>query len=221
MTPERLAAIKARLDSATPGPWGVIETTGEWFHIDCHLPDSLPVAKVHSVHSGYGNKGEPSANAALIANAPADLAALLAYVDELEGLLRDLCEDSRAAAEVVRLRKVVELGARAHRVAAAGTSNYDATLGLLMGAARAAHDALAQSAPTTKKPGGVIRRRRALMLRTDASAHPASCDRVAACGRDAVILRAGGGSRPATRPARRPAPAPPPSSAPGAPAPAW
>ena len=108
MTPERLAEIQARLAAATPGPWGVIETTGEWFHIGCHLPDSLPVAKVHSVHSGYGNKGEPSANAALIANAPTDLAALLAYVEQLEGLLRDLCLDKPAAAEAVRLWKVVD-----------------------------------------------------------------------------------------------------------------
>lgn len=48
------------------------------------------------------------ADAKLIAHAPTDIAALLAYVGQLEGLLADLCQDSLAAAEVVRLRAEVE-----------------------------------------------------------------------------------------------------------------
>lgn len=111
MTPERRAEIQARLDAATPGPWKA--------HLSNTPPHYREAPVVSHKANDYGDRlgrfvlweGDPEQvdkDALLIANAPTDLAALLAYVDQLEGLLRDLCEDSRAAAEVVRLRKVIE-----------------------------------------------------------------------------------------------------------------
>lgn len=116
MTPDQRAAIRARLDAATPGPWGGHLSRGAIYAVDENgdrrrrgqrpVGDEYPlVARV-----GVGH------DAALIANAPADLAALLAYVAQLEGLLRDLCHDSLAAAEVLRLREVVgEIAAACER----------------------------------------------------------------------------------------------------------
>lgn len=109
MTTDQLAAIRARLDAATPWPWEqekdnnglAVEVTA----FDPDEPDEPWGVAVAYRCCGHG-KDRCEDNAALIANAPADLADLLAYVGQLEGLLRDLCEDSRAAAEVVRLRKL-------------------------------------------------------------------------------------------------------------------
>lgn len=112
MTPEQLAEIQARLAAATPGPWKQEQNTriGAMTEVTAFDPDDPPTPwDVATTYRFCGRgKDECEANAALIAHAPADLAALLAYVEQLEGLLRDLCEDSRAAAEVVRLRKVIE-----------------------------------------------------------------------------------------------------------------
>lgn len=69
----RLASIEARLDAATPGPWEFDETTSI---IDA---GEVSVAHVHITHDDSG-----SANADLIAHAPADLRYLLDRVRELE-----------------------------------------------------------------------------------------------------------------------------------------
>lgn len=119
MTPEQLAAIRARLDAAMPGPWKqekdnnglAVEVTA----FDPDEPDEPWGVAVAYRCCGHG-KDRCEDNAALIAHAPADLADLLAYVEQLEGLLRDLCEDSRAAAEVVRLWKVVDHALRYTRI---------------------------------------------------------------------------------------------------------
>lgn len=106
MTPERLAEIKARLAAATPGPWQA--------HLSNTPPHYLATPVVSHKCGPAGDRlgrfvlwdGDPEQadkDALIIANAPTDIADLLAYVEQLEGLLRDLCEDSRAAAEVVRL----------------------------------------------------------------------------------------------------------------------
>ena len=114
MTPDQLNTIKARLATATPGPWAVEDITSDHLHDIC-LAYTIPgagnpilLASVYGDDDSSDPIGMPAANAnaAFIANAPTDLADLLAYVEQLEGLLRDLCEDSRAAAEAVRLRKV-------------------------------------------------------------------------------------------------------------------
>ncbi len=101
MTPERLAEIKARLAAATPGPWEVLHNSSS----DVSVFSTSPHAGQKAV-AWMAETLRCEQNAELIAHAPTDLADLLAYVGQLEGLLRDLCEDSRAAAEVVRLRKV-------------------------------------------------------------------------------------------------------------------
>jgi len=51
--------------------------------------------------------GQTDASYQAIASAGADVAALLAEVRFLRGQLSDLCEDSRAAAEVARLREIL------------------------------------------------------------------------------------------------------------------
>ena len=110
MTPEQLASIRARLDAATPGPWQA--------HLSNTPPHYLATPVVSHKCGPAGDRlgrfvlwdGDPEQadkDALLIANAPADLAALLAYIGQLEGLLADLCEDGRAAAEAVRLRRAV------------------------------------------------------------------------------------------------------------------
>lgn len=99
MTPDQLAEIKARLDAATPGPWEEDELG---------LTGSGPPGPDNVVMWWNVPHGMSDANVALITNAPTDLATLLAYVEQLEGLLRDLCEDGRAAAEAARLRRAAE-----------------------------------------------------------------------------------------------------------------
>lgn len=90
---------------------------------------------------------------------PADLAALLAYVEQLEGLLRDLCEDSRAAAEAMRLRRGAET-ALAH-LENAGLDAYTQDRITALSCARMAlRNAVAPpslpaaAALAAKKPGG-------------------------------------------------------------------
>lgn len=115
MTPDQLNTIKARLATATPGPWAVEDITSDHLHDIC-LAYTIPgagnpilLASVYGDDDSSDPIGMPAANAnaAFIAHAPADLAALLAYIGQLEGLLADLCEDGRAAAEAVRMRKAV------------------------------------------------------------------------------------------------------------------
>lgn len=82
LTPARLAEIRGRLEAATPGPWDVWAFDLETYHVDG--PGGCFVAESHCGHT-----------AALIAHAPADLAALLE-------------DHARQAAEIARLRKQVE-----------------------------------------------------------------------------------------------------------------
>ena len=95
---QRLAAIRARADAATPGPWqseceGDLVTAG---------PLSLTLADFT-----WRRKPNP-ADAPFVARARDDVPWLLALVAELRGLLSDLCEDSRAAREAVRYRRALE-----------------------------------------------------------------------------------------------------------------
>lgn len=108
MTDQELAAIRERLAKATPGPW----KTRTSFGLDrCEFEiteegdgESYPYI-IATAHGGIGylnnvpTEGVPAANAALIANAPTDLAALLAEVDILRGLLADAALDGRPAYE--------------------------------------------------------------------------------------------------------------------------
>lgn len=81
-----LAAIRARCDAATPGPWRV---DGNTYDEDCneHLaPYGLEGPNERMIwSSGGGEYSHPDmATAQFIAHARADIPALLAYIDELE-----------------------------------------------------------------------------------------------------------------------------------------
>lgn len=79
-TPEREAALAARLEAATPGPWRhVDDRAGHQVHARGY---GIPRATVHS-----------GADAQLIAHAPADLADLLEEVRQLRAQVVDQLAD--------------------------------------------------------------------------------------------------------------------------------
>lgn len=81
MTPEQLAAIRARLDAATPGPWALGHDTdpnGAWFA-------EILVPSQHLAALGYIDSSR--ADAEFIAAARTDLEVLLAEVDRLTQIL--------------------------------------------------------------------------------------------------------------------------------------
>lgn len=94
LTPADLAAIRARLDAATPGPWA---------------REGLSVSVTYPCSEGWevadcGTSRSPDTaqfNADLIAHAPADLAALLDEVELLRAQLLDWNEELRRTAEVL------------------------------------------------------------------------------------------------------------------------
>ena len=81
MNPARLAEIRQRLEAATPRPWRLAIACDE------HGEDeSLAV-----VRAGYADIATATnANAAFIANAPDDIADLLAEVERLTGVVEAL-----------------------------------------------------------------------------------------------------------------------------------
>lgn len=96
MTELELNAIRARLDAATPGPWFTGMSGGHWYVLDNDITCDIE-GQICSL-----NRRHAEANADLIANAPSDLAALLAEVDILSGLLSDRVQDSDLAVEAAR-----------------------------------------------------------------------------------------------------------------------
>ncbi len=72
MSDERLAEIRARLEAATPGPWVASEGDGATW-VDSVGRNGLLVCNTGVISNRYS-----TANTRLIANAPADLAYLLA-----------------------------------------------------------------------------------------------------------------------------------------------
>lgn len=94
MTPEQLAEIDARLRAATPGPWtkdhcggGVVRgsTLIEFVRGSSYTQVALAVG-LHEKEAGGQEE-----NATFIANAPADIAALIAEVKRLREALRQAC----------------------------------------------------------------------------------------------------------------------------------
>ncbi len=73
MSPDQIAAIAARLRAATPGPWGTDA-------VDWKVNNVKTSERICTVHDGYP---EQHANGRFIANAPTDIAALLAEVARL------------------------------------------------------------------------------------------------------------------------------------------
>lgn len=77
MTADR-AAIRARWEAATPGPWRVDEWSKTF---------DVGAATLHVAQCLHDPRGEADAEA--IAHAPTDVAALLADLDAAEALLRE------------------------------------------------------------------------------------------------------------------------------------
>jgi len=98
MTKEQLAEIRARLDAATPGPWTIEEGSGE----DERLV-FVRTERGRLVRTIWMN------DATFIANAPADLRALLDEVEALQAEVRKQVFGSK----VVFDREVVERAERA------------------------------------------------------------------------------------------------------------
>ena len=98
--PERpdLAAIRARVEAATPGEWSVWSTMDNTLDI---LTDAEhPLRPVAAVYSSDHNEGVPTdqekADADFIGAARADIPALLAYIERLEAELAACAEHCRA-----------------------------------------------------------------------------------------------------------------------------
>ena len=77
-----LAAIRARCDAATPGPWTYDETG----YVDIGLPRSRSIAVGVEIDATAKSDGD------FIAHARTDIPALLAYVHDLE---QELAENDR------------------------------------------------------------------------------------------------------------------------------
>lgn len=98
MTDEELAAIQGRLKNITPPPW---------FHVLASIvgtkddPEASDATCVCCTEWGYCGD-DPQANAAFIANAPTDIARLLAEVEQLLDILPRLKSGEDVKARWVR-----------------------------------------------------------------------------------------------------------------------
>lgn len=81
MSPDETAAVEARLNAATPGPWRLsrgYDTRSIWADRDSAGWDAFHIATT----DWPDDSDQPERDAEFIANAPADIAALLAHVKE-------------------------------------------------------------------------------------------------------------------------------------------
>lgn len=107
MTDEELAAIQGRLTKATPGPWVHGQNGGyvilgykpEKKRIDGYGADDHVCVLDDGDHHQYRSEDEQLANAEFIANAPTDIARLLAEVEQLRKehawLLQEVAKTNR------------------------------------------------------------------------------------------------------------------------------
>ena len=112
MTPEQLAAIRARAEAATPGPWRVVEDI-EWGTgaAEYHWYRYVDGPTDYGDEYGYEYQILSREDAAFIAHAREDIPALVAEVERLQ-------------AELARVRPVVEAAQRWHVAA----QHYDAAM---------------------------------------------------------------------------------------------
>jgi hypothetical protein len=98
MSPERLTEIRRRLDAVTPGPWIVdIEVDGVYARKKTVVRSQLYQTRIVTVgQTRQHRREECEANVELIANAPNDIADLLAEVERL----REAYSKMRDAAKV-------------------------------------------------------------------------------------------------------------------------
>jgi hypothetical protein len=102
MTEDRIAAIRARLEAATPGPWNTSgpDTVAQWMIYDGRWCVASATAYDHNMplSNKPGARGpgyiDPDANAEFIAHAPEDIAWL---IGQLEGQRAKLTAISRQA----------------------------------------------------------------------------------------------------------------------------
>lgn len=83
----RLAAIRERLEAATPGPWHVNNDDGYWY---IYGPDNFQIHDQFNTSGNAEGRAMAVANAALIANAPSDLAYLLDALAAAQAALNTL-----------------------------------------------------------------------------------------------------------------------------------
>ena len=104
----KLSDIKKRLEAATPGPWyAVADNTGVSTDPDGTAFPSQPEL-IFCLDDGEYIENRNKADAEFIANAPADIRALLDYVRELEAAIFDASlawDDGLADARIAAARK--------------------------------------------------------------------------------------------------------------------
>lgn len=106
MTKEQLGAIWARLASASPAPWRTEEDTGTPWNIEAADGGAVAIAQQLVGDAVRDKQPQRTANAAFIAHAPDDIAALLEEVDRLRAF-----RDQVAAIEMVACDAEAEEGA--------------------------------------------------------------------------------------------------------------
>lgn len=91
MTEQQLAAIDARLKAASPGPWYVTQSTASGaIKVVSGKPGATVIVRAWGPNT---SREEDILNAALIANAPSDLAALLAHIRECHVWMGRMSDD--------------------------------------------------------------------------------------------------------------------------------
>lgn len=95
MTPDQLAAIKARCDGATPGPWqrgsNARDVNGFELSEEVHLIGD-PEAMICDTHGTVGDTEKHRAVAQFIAHSRTDIPALLSHIESQDAIIEQLRE---------------------------------------------------------------------------------------------------------------------------------
>lgn len=109
LTDAQIAAIRERAAKATPGPWGIGNTSPDQRMVLGENGEGRYVCSVQiwQTPRAFGLIEEPQreANAAFIAAAITDIPALLAALEEARGALRCICEPGQTKATIVELAR--------------------------------------------------------------------------------------------------------------------
>lgn len=108
MTNEQLTEIEARLNSATPGPWLKQFQTQVVVFSEFHIPRLI----ADCGREQYSNEmyEQNAANAALVINAPSDIAALIAEVRKLQAIVARIDRIRRGNQDVGDVFYALEAG---------------------------------------------------------------------------------------------------------------
>ena len=151
MTPEELAAIRARAEAATPGPWDGVPGR-------CILPDDWNHRyTAHQVIEGCIYNPNAENDHAFIAHAREDIPALVAEVERLQAEL------AAARARIAALENQLdELGEGAYRAAAERDNHYVPQLHEWKDRAERAEAELARVRPVVEAAEAFVRATRGL-----------------------------------------------------------